>query len=132
MPSLRRTVSSPAVRASPYSNTPLSVRGNGHRRSSGSDTTTRRVLADIEWWRVTDGQCDSSSDQETEERIRGTQDFVSFDEILSLGIPLTHVEAGVDHPVFLPLPRTTTSDLDSIEVSNALLAPLTMLLMTTL
>ncbi len=124
MPSLRRTVSSPAVRASPYSNTPLSARGNGYRRSSGTDTTTRRVLADIEWWRVVDGQCDSSSDQETEDRIRGTQDFVGLDEILSVGIPLTRVEAGVDHPVFLPSPRSTTDDLDSIEVRMALMTRL--------
>ncbi|OBZ69094.1 hypothetical protein A0H81_10766 [Grifola frondosa] len=28
------------------------------RRSSGSDTHTRRVLADIDWWRVQDGQLD--------------------------------------------------------------------------
>lgn len=34
------------------------ARGNGgHRRPSGSDSAGRRVLADIEWWRVVDGQC---------------------------------------------------------------------------
>ncbi|KIK59610.1 hypothetical protein GYMLUDRAFT_245279 [Collybiopsis luxurians FD-317 M1] len=65
MPSLRRTVSSPAVRSSPYPTSssaaqlntgPLTRPGHGHRRSSGSETATRRVLADIEWWRVTEGQ----------------------------------------------------------------------------
>ncbi|KIL70004.1 hypothetical protein M378DRAFT_176047 [Amanita muscaria Koide BX008] len=64
MPSLRRTYSSPVVRSSPYSYSSSSVLynasraqgGHGHRRSSGSDSSTRRVLADIEWWRVADGQ----------------------------------------------------------------------------
>src|SRR5258708_24643960 len=101
MPSLRRTLSTPAVRPSPYSSAPVAARGHGHRRSSGSDTTTRRVLADIEWWRVTEGQCDPSSDQETQDRNRGTQDSVT-DGFLRLGIPLTHVDTGIDRPVSLP------------------------------
>ena len=71
MPSLRRTISSPSVRSSPYRalSSPLSSglaqRNNGHgfRRSSGSDTTTRRVLADIEWWRIVAGQRDFEADQ---------------------------------------------------------------------
>ncbi|KAF9246461.1 hypothetical protein BU15DRAFT_85218 [Melanogaster broomeanus] len=67
MPSFRRSVSSPSVRSSPYpsslsSGNPSSNRARTTaqqpRRSSGSDTTERRVLADIEWWRVYDGQCD--------------------------------------------------------------------------
>ena len=99
MPSLRRTSSTSAVRPSPYS----AARGSGHRRSSGSDTTTRRVLADIEWWRVTEGQCDPNFDQETEDRNRGSQDSVT--RFLSWGIPLTHVDTGLDRPVSLP--RTT-------------------------
>jgi hypothetical protein len=50
MPSLRRTYSSPTIRSSPYSRS----RAGGHqpRRASGSDTLGRRVLADIDWWRV--------------------------------------------------------------------------------
>ncbi|KAI0949945.1 hypothetical protein AcW1_006180 [Taiwanofungus camphoratus] len=64
MPSLRRTLSSPSVRSSPYhyptslshSNTRTAARGP--RRSSGSDVNHRRVLADIDWWRVQDGQRD--------------------------------------------------------------------------
>ena len=115
MPSLRRTSSSPAVRPSPYSSAPLAARGNGHRRSSGSDTTTRRVLADIEWWRVTEGQCDPTSDQETEDRNRGTQDSVT-DGFLRLGIPLTHVEAGIDRPVSFP--RVTADRAGSNEVPS--------------
>ncbi|KAK2466697.1 hypothetical protein APHAL10511_000955 [Amanita phalloides] len=64
MPSLRRTFSSPAVRSSPYpSSSPSSAlynatrtQSHGHRRSFGSDLHQRRVLADIEWWKVADGQ----------------------------------------------------------------------------
>lgn len=79
MPSLRRTMSSPsvrsspAVRSSPYPTSlssaaanggPATRPGHGHRRSSGSDTATRRVLADIEWWRVTEGQRDPEAEQD--------------------------------------------------------------------
>lgn len=67
MPSLRRSFSSPSVRSSPYpsslsSPNPSGIRARATpihpRRSSGSATAERRVLADIEWWRVYDGQCD--------------------------------------------------------------------------
>lgn len=75
MPSLRRTMSSPSVRSSPY---PSLASGNGsstrpgysHRRSSGSEIATRRVLADIEWWRVTDGQHDLEAEQESVDNNR--------------------------------------------------------------
>ncbi|KAJ7273289.1 hypothetical protein C8J57DRAFT_1063467 [Mycena rebaudengoi] len=75
MPSLRRTLSSPSVRTAPYpallsaaSAAPgLRNHGNGHRRSTGSETSNRRVLADIEWWRVADGQRDVVSDLDAEE-----------------------------------------------------------------
>ncbi|KAI0748524.1 hypothetical protein C8Q80DRAFT_1270920 [Daedaleopsis nitida] len=64
MPSLRRALSSPSVRSSPYSYPAASsptghaTRAGGHqpRRSSGSDTSGRRVLADLDWWLVQDGQ----------------------------------------------------------------------------
>ncbi len=111
MPSLRRTLSTPVVRASPYSTSPLAARGNGHRRSSGSETSNRRVLADIEWWRVTEGQCHQSD----EDRNRGIQDLVSLDMSWSLGIPVIHVEGGV-----VSLPRTTADGQDSNEVCIAL------------
>ncbi|KAE9409463.1 hypothetical protein BT96DRAFT_931662 [Gymnopus androsaceus JB14] len=75
MPSLRRTLSSPVVRSSPYptllsssSSGPATRPGHGHRRSSGSETATRRVLADIEWWRVTDGQRDPEAEQDDHEQ----------------------------------------------------------------
>ncbi|KAJ7087883.1 hypothetical protein C8R44DRAFT_893118 [Mycena epipterygia] len=75
MPSLRRTLSSPSVRtaSAPYPamlspSTPgPRTHGNGHRRSTGSETSNRRVLADIEWWRVADGQRDVVPEQESGE-----------------------------------------------------------------
>ena len=109
MPSLRRTLSSPSVRSSPYSNGLLVARGSGYRRSSGSETTNRRVLADIEWWKVTDGQCDADSDQEPEDRNRGDPDI---DVSLVLGIPITHADNGVEHP----LPSISAFTASSIEV----------------
>ncbi|KAI0273591.1 hypothetical protein BC834DRAFT_966095 [Gloeopeniophorella convolvens] len=66
MPSLRRTLSSPSVRASPYPSSlgMLHNRPHGRRRSSGSDVSSRRVLADVDWWRVADGQCEQASEEE--------------------------------------------------------------------
>lgn len=58
MPSLRRSFSSPSVRSSPYLSSPATRARPNPRRSSGSATAERRVLADIDWWRVHDGQCD--------------------------------------------------------------------------
>ena len=101
MPSLRRTLSSPSVRSSPYSNGLLVARGGGHRRSSGSETTNRRVLADIEWWKVTDGQCDTDADQEPVDRNRGDQDIISLE--VSMG-SATQVDNGVDHSLPRSLP----------------------------
>ncbi|KAF9532230.1 hypothetical protein CPB83DRAFT_665981 [Crepidotus variabilis] len=120
MPSLRRTASSPAVRSSPYSSAPVVVRGNPNRRSSGSETTNRRVLADIEWWRVTEGQCDPSTDQELEDHARGTQDLVHLDMSLSVDVPISSVEDGVEHPLSLLSPQDFTEaaipfDINTIE-----------------
>ncbi|OAX41990.1 hypothetical protein K503DRAFT_780234 [Rhizopogon vinicolor AM-OR11-026] len=67
MPSLRRSFSSSSVRSSPYpsslsngsaNNARARAAGHGFRRSSDSEVSERRVLADIEWWRVSDGQRD--------------------------------------------------------------------------
>ena len=64
MPPLRRTLSSPSVRSSsssypayPTSST-LATRTapRSPRRSSGSDIINRRVLADLDWWCVEQGQ----------------------------------------------------------------------------
>ncbi|KAF9477566.1 hypothetical protein BDN70DRAFT_896439 [Pholiota conissans] len=97
MPSLRRSASSPAVRSSPYSLT--ASRGHGHRRVSVSDTTSRRVLADIEWWRVTDGQCDSSVDHDQEhddDHRPGIPDVDVLDVPAGTGIHIAIVD--VDGP----------------------------------
>jgi hypothetical protein len=70
MPSLRRAFSSPSVRVSPYPALPSSrshrAHPHAHRRSSGSDVSDRRVLADIDWWRVADGQRERGGEEEDE------------------------------------------------------------------
>jgi hypothetical protein len=65
MPSLRRALSTPSVRVSPYPSllTSRSQR-SGHRRSSGSELSARKVLADIDWWRVADGQREKNGEEE--------------------------------------------------------------------
>jgi hypothetical protein len=118
MPSLRRTLSSPSVRSSPYSNGLLAARGGGHRRSSGSETSNRRVLAEIEWWKVTDGQCDSDVDQEPEDRNRGDQDVISLEASLGLGIRITQADNGVEHPLPAPLPWISSFTGSSVEVPH--------------
>ncbi|KAI0723961.1 hypothetical protein C8T65DRAFT_564080 [Cerioporus squamosus] len=88
MPSLRRTLSSPSVRSSPYSYPSLSS-ANGHatragdrqpRRSSGSDTSNRRVLADIDWWIVQDGQREvagpSGDEEDSDEQVAAENEQV--------------------------------------------------------
>ncbi|KAF8511008.1 hypothetical protein BU17DRAFT_97608 [Hysterangium stoloniferum] len=76
---LRRSASSPSVRVAPYS-FPLSSSSSSTRRRRGtsdaahpnprrvvSDSTCpRRVLADIEWWRVIQGQRDDMDENENE------------------------------------------------------------------
>jgi hypothetical protein len=108
MPSLRRTISSPSVRSSPYPslsnavNSAAGTRGNGHRRSSGSETSSRRVLADIEWWRVADGQRDSDADQELGDHNRDQ----NLDQLHGRSLAVEHLlgtglfpaDVGVEHP----------------------------------
>lgn len=55
---LRRTLSTPAVRSAPYPTSSNLRTPHAHqpRRSLGSDTLTRRVLADLDWWTVQGGQ----------------------------------------------------------------------------
>ncbi|KAH6908281.1 hypothetical protein BKA70DRAFT_1426860 [Coprinopsis sp. MPI-PUGE-AT-0042] len=83
MPSLRRTASSPLVRTSPYS-------------YSSSLAGAQEVLADIEWWKVTDGQCESSSVDFDGERLTNDDDEnnVASDTIASPA--LLNVDTGVD------------------------------------
>ena len=77
MPSLRRAFSSPSVRVSPYPALPSSrshrVHPHGHRRSSGSDLSDRKVLADIDWWRVADGQRERAGEEEDEGEGEGEE-----------------------------------------------------------
>lgn len=119
MPSLRRTTSSPTVRSSPYSsalNGVQAARGHGHRRSSGSDTVGRRVLADIEWWRVTDGQCDPSAGDQ------GLEDHTTDDDQNVVGGPIggisfLSVDTGVDHLSWPPaIPVSSTEVRDPVAV----------------
>lgn len=45
----------------------LRAQGGGGPRRSGSNSTGRRVLADIEWWRVVEGQCSADPDHNDED-----------------------------------------------------------------
>ncbi|KXN91506.1 hypothetical protein AN958_00768 [Leucoagaricus sp. SymC.cos] len=99
MPSLRRSASSPLVRSSPYSSSSslsvLAARARENRRSAASETSGRRVLADIDWWRVTEGQCDPNLDDADDGNRVVIGDFP------------TSVDVGVEHPSsLLPLPWT--------------------------
>jgi hypothetical protein len=72
---------------------------HGHRRSSGSETSSRRVLADLEWWRVVDGQHDAEAEQETEDREQDQGDQLGQDgEVLSGNSPGPVGLAGVERP----------------------------------
>ena len=84
MPSLRRAFSSPSVRVSPYPALPSSrshrAHPHAHRRSSGSDVSDRKVLADIDWWRVADGQRERAGEEEDEEEGEGEERDVVGEE----------------------------------------------------
>jgi hypothetical protein len=63
---LRRTLSAPAVRSSPYPSSSMRIFGSGGRPgrpSSGSSTSSRRVLADLDWWSVVEGQSGGSENE---------------------------------------------------------------------
>ncbi|KAJ7709741.1 hypothetical protein B0H17DRAFT_235688 [Mycena rosella] len=74
MPSLRRSFSSPSVRRAITPYAAPGTHGSGHRRSTGSETSNRRVLADIEWWRVADGQRDVVPEQESDDLEEDQED----------------------------------------------------------
>ncbi|KAK0210956.1 hypothetical protein DFS33DRAFT_1378930 [Desarmillaria ectypa] len=135
MPSLRRTFSSPAVRSSPYPSASEHAgssnrgHGGGHRRSSGSETIGRRVLADIEWWRVVDGQRDLDAEQESEDANRDQEPDQVPDSVRNAaGDPLM----GAEPPRYTEVERSYISSswsstlLGSSEVSSIFsdLAPL--------
>ncbi|KIJ17470.1 hypothetical protein PAXINDRAFT_154734 [Paxillus involutus ATCC 200175] len=125
MPSLRRSFSSPSVRSSPYptllsSGNPSGNRarttGQQPRRSSGSDTIGRRVLADIEWWRVYDGQCDYDLQDQAQDEPQ-TQDVSD----LSAGsvVILSAGGASLEPPQTPPLSLHSFSlDLQSVSMNE--------------
>ncbi|KAF5386929.1 hypothetical protein D9615_001555 [Tricholomella constricta] len=126
MPSLRRTASSPSVRSSPYPalssavNGGLGSRGGGHRRSSGSETSTRRVLADIEWWRIIDGQCDTDADQESENRNRDQtieSPGLALQEFLE-STGLFSGEMGAEHSAIVPLVIGSQESLQALPTNQ--------------
>lgn len=109
MPSLRRTISSPSVRSSPYRTSlssainggPSRIQGHGQRRSSGSETVSRRVLADIEWYRVAEGQRDLEAEQELEERDQNQaheQGQVVHEHLGHTTFSVAADDPGVEHP----------------------------------
>ncbi|KAJ6630607.1 hypothetical protein B0H10DRAFT_2207676 [Mycena sp. CBHHK59/15] len=107
MPSLRRSLSFPSVRPAPYpallsatSAAGPRTHGSGHRRSTGSETSNRRVLADIEWWRVAGGQ---SAEQGPEEPDLGPdqEDDVAPGQVQEVPVPSAGPasEVGVERPL---------------------------------
>ncbi|KAK7020484.1 hypothetical protein R3P38DRAFT_3318609 [Favolaschia claudopus] len=108
MPSLRRTLSTPSVRPAPYvlqSASTTGSRTNGgsghHRRSTGSELNPgRRVLADIDWWRVADGQRDVAERELEEQDLDPEQeDTILPDQVAAVPIPSgAGDEFGVDRP----------------------------------
>jgi len=118
MPSLRRSFSSPSVRSSPYpsslsSSIPSGVRARATaphpRRSSGSATAERRVLADIEWWRVYDGQCDLDLQDQAHEDARA----------LEAGAPLGGTMTLSAGGGSLEPPQAPSFSLDSMQVRGS-------------
>ncbi|KAF8586556.1 hypothetical protein K439DRAFT_945168 [Ramaria rubella] len=90
---IRRSVSSPSVRlaAAPYpsptssafptsSSTTASARPQRRRRGA-SDATSRRVLADIEWWRVMQGQQEEEPEAEPENETEAEDDAGAADDV---------------------------------------------------
>ncbi|KII88308.1 hypothetical protein PLICRDRAFT_29879 [Plicaturopsis crispa FD-325 SS-3] len=121
MPSLRRSFSSPSVRSSPYpsalssSSSGGAVRGHGHnpRRSSGSETTGRRVLADIDWWLVVGGQRNAETEQESEEGDQNREQAQYADS--PVGEVASPVVSGSEHP---STPLNWTFDAFPIPVTS--------------
>lgn len=74
MPSLRRTSSHPSLRSSPYGPTQRTQHPYPHRRSSGPEPPRRRVLADIDWWTVSDGQVPAATQVQTTTAAAQEQD----------------------------------------------------------
>jgi len=106
-------------------------RGSAHRRSFGSEISTRRVLADIEWWKVADGQRVLDIDQESEDRNREqnqdspTGESLLTDELLG-GTGLLAADDGVERPSTPPLEDSEFSHIPPASEFAALsIAPYT-------
>ena len=116
MPSLRRTSSHPSLRSSPYGPTQRTQHPYPHRRSSGPETTRRRVLADIDWWTVSDGQVPAATEFQTQPTPATEQEQ---DENVHVQVPVleqTQPEPptleDVEEPIFRgdsPVVHTTIS-----------------------
>lgn len=116
MPSLRRAFSTSSARVSPYptlaGSRSLRPHPHGHRRSSGSDVSARKVLADIDWWRVADGQCrqGSEDEDEDEERDVGEENPPSTTDSADPGAP---------HDATIPqLPDTDSGEGAGVELER--------------
>jgi hypothetical protein len=112
MPSLRRTLSTPSVRVSPYSVLPSSrshrPHPHGHHRSSGSDVSDRKVLADIDWWRVADGQRERGSEEEDQEEERDVGEDPHH-------VPAHSADSEVPPMAVLGLPTARRSESAGVE-----------------
>lgn len=142
MPSLRRTFSAPS-RSSPYSSSsPTRTGSRSPRRSSGSDTVNRRVLADIDWWRVEEGQREvrglspheqlrpatpASDEEDLEQEERAPSPVAdtlftapSHNAGSSTDLPLWHNVPGAGWDTFdgYDLPSTDVGSADPFEVSR--------------
>ena len=111
MPSLRRTLSTPAVRSSPYSTSSSTTRQTP-RRSSGSETAGRRVLADIDWWLVTEGQSDH--DEETNDNVVIEVQFTTI--LLFFSINLVH-QSVPNSPVRSREPSESADDTEDMRLA---------------
>lgn len=141
MPSLRRTLSAPS-RSSPYSSsTQTRTSPRSPRRSSGSDTANRRVLADIDWWRVEEGQREvrglspdeqlrpatpASDEEEVDQEERAPSPVAatlftapSHNSGSSTDLPLWHNVPGAGWDTFdgFELPSSDIDSADPFEVS---------------
>ncbi|KAF8643867.1 hypothetical protein AX16_008883 [Volvariella volvacea WC 439] len=128
MPSLRRTVSSPAVRTSPYKpflsnptypTSATRTQGPSPRRSSGSDVANRRVLADIEWWKVVDGQCHLDTNRSEDENHALERDELGqrlVEDALLNGAQLVNADIGTRTDPDAP-PEPLAMDTTSAEAS---------------
>lgn len=130
MPSLRRTLSTPVGRSSPYSSmTQTRTGARSPRRSSGSDTTNRRILADIDWWRVEEGQREvrglASHDQlrqatpvsDDEELDQEEREPVPVAGTLARTAPALNAGADADAPLWHSVPGAGWDGFDGFEQS---------------